>query len=363
MGLRVDGRGAARVGLALADKPITLQGINMTDLTTIPVGTILRVTHEGLEVLPGDGARVPDLGSPGPVVGGPASSNSAPALVEAGTYYPDDSPVWLQVSNGQRLHGRSCEDPRVAAEGLELWADQARRFTRLLAGSPGVPLAWTQVADELGLDGSRAVAGVLNGFTKAHDERRIAFPFSWWEGDESRPTMYGMRPAVAAGVAEALEDYVERITFKSEAWFQVGVVEAFRLLLDRVLEGEPISYGDFADELKRRVPGLKIAARGRVMGAMLGAVCRFQTVLEAHANEEYPVLTAVVTNAGGGHGSGFLDMADAKRLEGESDDELERRMMAQVFTAWRDPAIREIVPEAITEWRSNPERWESGNGQ
>jgi Family of unknown function (DUF6416) len=110
----------------------------------------------------------------------------------------DDHPLWERHSGGSGHQGPEWTLADLA-EAEAFYASvqgKAKPLFDLLIDRPGQPLDVEEIVELLPdlFQGSRSIAGALNGLRLAKEASGRRYPFYWWAGN---PTRYAMKPSVA----------------------------------------------------------------------------------------------------------------------------------------------------------------------
>jgi hypothetical protein len=110
----------------------------------------------------------------------------------------DDHPLWNRHSGGSGHEGIewTLDDVTEAEAFYASVKGKAKDFMDVLIDRPGQPLDVDEIVKICPkvFQGSRSIAGALNGLRLAKEASGRRYPFYWWEGNPSR---YAMKPSVA----------------------------------------------------------------------------------------------------------------------------------------------------------------------
>lgn len=274
---------------AAADAAVTLSG-----------------ARAGFRTLHADLTRVLYSNFGTPEEAAPRLGSGASAL-SPGIVLDENSDMWAAHAGRDRYDRPAWEDTDfdVAVEAAKLFSHKATELHQELVERPGELVAAEELADIVGVSSAYGVAGVLNGFVKACETVDRAFPLSWFERPD-RAALYAVQPVVAALFREVYRHRgANRIRARGDARWDTEVVPAaIEILAERARADERIRYRDLSEQVRARVAGARVPARGKVMGWLLADV----STAVHHLNSDLPLLTSIVVGADGQPSNGFAEI-------------------------------------------------------
>lgn len=262
-----------------------------------------------------------------------------------GTTYDDDSPVWDLDSGGDRYDRPDWgpHDLDLAVRALERFSPKARQLLQIGTGQPGKLFSSADLASKLRVPGSHGLAGVLSGFVQGCEEVDRAFPLRWFERP-GRPTLYGVRPAVARLFAGAFAHRgVEPIRARHDArWYSEVVPATVEILAARARQHPQIRYKELTDTLQEAVPAARVPHRGRVIGWLLEDVARAVHSIDP----TLPTLTSLVVGPDLQPSTGFLPLFRELRSSVVEDGQLRdvaAREQQACATAYSEQVTADLV--------------------
>jgi hypothetical protein len=119
----------------------------------------------------------------------------------------DSHPLWNRHSGGSGHEGNewTLGDVTEAEAFYASVKGKAKDFMDVLIDRPGQPLDVDEIVKICPkvFQGSRSIAGALNGLRLAKEASGRRYPFYWWKGN---PTRYAMKPSVAEVFRQARRD-------------------------------------------------------------------------------------------------------------------------------------------------------------